>query len=170
MNVDLRKKWWVVPVLAGAVGLLALVLALAVPGRQGPLPGQVLAALLLLLGLVGLSFLWAFLRRDVWWAVAPGVGALASAVALLVNYVLPANNGWIAALIVGAGAFVIAAIPNRRVEVDVAHFVGIVLVLFGLILSPLRIGWKVLSIALALALALYFAWLDREDLRRLLAP
>jgi hypothetical protein len=163
MNVDRWKKWWVMPILGGAVGLLAVILAFAW------IPRLELAAVLLLLALVGATFLWAFVRRDVWWAVAPGVGALVSAAAVLVNYVLPANNGWIATLIVGAGAFVIAAIPNRRAEVNVAHFVGIVLLLFGFVISPLRIVWKVISIALSIALALCFVWLDREDMKRLFA-
>jgi hypothetical protein len=163
MKVDLDKQWWVVPIIAGVVGLIALLMAYSV------LPGLELVAVLLLLILVGVSFLWAFIQRSVWWAVAPGVWALTAVVAVLVNYYLPWNNGWIATLILGAGTFVIAAIPNHRVEINVAHFCGIVLILFGFVISPMRILWKTVLILTSLLLAVYFAWLDREDMKRLLA-
>ena len=168
MKVDLQRQWWIAPIVAGVAGILAVLIALAISGRNSALPGLELAAVLLLLLLVGASFGWAFLRRDVWWAVAPGVGALAAAVAVLVNYVLPENNGWIATLILGAGAFVIAAIPNRRVEINVAHFCGIAIILLGFIISPLRLVWKLVFVVVSIALAVYFAWLDREDLKQLL--
>ncbi len=94
---------------------------------------------------------------------------LAGALAVLLSVFLPANNGWIAVLILGAGAFVIAALPNRRVEINVSHFVGIAIVVIGLLLSPLRTLWKIVFVLLSFLLAAYFAWLDREDLRRLFA-
>jgi hypothetical protein len=163
MNVDLEKQWWVVPILGGAAGLVLLIFVDQLFPRVGPY------ALALLLALVGLGFLWAFRERDVWWTVAPGVGALACALAVLVDTFLPANNGWIAVLILGAGTFLIAAIPNRRVEVNAAHFVGIAIVVIGILLSPLRAVWKIVLIVVSLLLAAYFAWLDREDLKRLFA-
>jgi hypothetical protein len=163
MNINLEKHWWIVPVIAGVVGLLAVLLA------NRFLPSLVLYALLLLLVLVALSFLWALVWRDIWWAVAPNVWALTAAVALAVNALLPVNNGWIAVLILGAGTFVIAAIPNRRVEVNIAHFVGIVIVVFGFLLSPIRIVWKIVFIAVSILFATYLAWLDREDMKRLFA-
>jgi hypothetical protein len=163
MNINLEKHWWIVPVIAGVVGLLAVLLA------NQFLPSLVLYALLLLLVLVALSFLWALVWRDIWWAVAPNVWALTAAVALAVNALLPVNNGWIAVLILGAGTFVIAAIPNRRVEVNIAHFVGIVIVVFGFLLSPIRIVWKIVFIVVAILFATYLAWLDREDMKRLFA-
>lgn len=163
MNSNLQKHWWIVPLVAGAVGLFALFLA------NQFFPSLVLYALLFLLVLVALSFLWAFILRDVWWAVALNVWALTAAVALVVNAFLPKNNGWIAALILGAGTFVIAAIPNRRVEVNIAHFIGIVVVVFGFLISPIRIVWKIVFIVASILLALYFAWLDREDMKRLFA-
>jgi hypothetical protein len=163
MNTNLQKQWWIVPAVAGAVGLVAVLLA------DEFLPSLESYAFLLLLILVGLSFLWAFAKRDVWWAVAPGVGALTATVAVLVNLYLPENNGWIATLILGGGVFVIAAIPNRRIEVNVAHFVGIVIVVIGFLISPLRTVWKIALIVASILLAAYFAWLDREDMRRLFA-
>jgi Flp pilus assembly protein TadB len=95
--------------------------------------------------------------------------ALASAVAILVNLYLPENNGWIAILILGAGAFVIAAIPNRRVEVNVAHLMGIIVVVIGFLISPLRTLWKIVFIVVSVLLAAYFVWLDREDMQHLFA-
>ena len=163
MHID-GKQWWVVPAIAGAIGLVALGVAVLL------LPGMTPYALLLLLLLVGLGFLWAFIWRDVWWAVAPAVLALAGATAVVANLLLPANNGWIALLIMGAGTLLIAAIPNRRVEVNAAHFVAIAIVVIGFLISPLRTVWKVILIVLSILLAAYFAWLDREDLKRLLAP
>jgi hypothetical protein len=97
------------------------------------------------------------------------VWALAGAAAVALNVFLPEHNGWIDVLILGAGTFLIAAIPNRRIEVNVAHFVAIVVVVIGFLISPMRTVWKVVFIVLSILLALYFAWLDREDMKRLFA-
>ena len=61
---------------------------------------------------MGLSFLWVFVARRIFWAVAPGVGALGLAVAVIVSAFVPENNGWVGTLILGASAFVMAALPN----------------------------------------------------------
>jgi hypothetical protein len=161
MNINLKRQWLLVPILASVVGLLVVIVAGQFFPRLTPY------ALLLLLIPVGVSFLWAFVKQSVWWAVAPGVEVLAAALAVLVNLFLPNNNGWIAVLILGAGAFVIAAIPNRRAEINVAHFLGIIVVVIGFLISPLRIMWKIVFIVASVLLAAYFAWLDREDMRRL---
>lgn len=163
MHIDLDKQWWVIPAIAGAIGLAALAVAALL------LPGATPYALLLLLLLVGSSFLWAFLRHDVWWAIAPAVLAFADVVAVVTDSFLPANNGWIAVLIVGAGTLIIAAIPNRRAEVNAAHFAAIAIVILGFLISPMRAVWKAGLIAASILLAAYFAWLDREDLKRLFA-
>jgi hypothetical protein len=163
MNIDLKKQWLLVPALAGVAGLVFVLVAGQFFPRLTPY------ALLLLFIPVGMGFLWAFVRRDVWWAVAPGVEVLAAAFAVLVNLCLPENNGWIAALILGAGAFVIAAIPNRRAEINVAHFFGVIILVIGFAVSPLRALWKIIFIVASLLLAAYFVWLDREDMRRLFA-
>jgi hypothetical protein len=163
VNKNRQISWWIGPVIACVVGLVALLAARLFS------PSLELYALLFLLVLVGLSFLWAFIQRDVWWAVAFNIWALTAAIALIVNAFLPENNGWIAALIFGAGTFVIAAIPNRRVEINVAHFVAILILLAGFVISPLRTLWKIVFIIVALLLAAYFAWLDRDDMKRLFA-
>ena len=163
MNINLKRQWLLVPALASVAGLFVVIVTDQFFPRLTPY------ALLLFLIPVGVSFLRAFVKRDVWWAVAPGVEVLAAALAVLVNLFLPKNNGWIATLILGAGAFVIAAIPNRRVEVNVAHLIGIIIVVIGFLISPLRTVWKIVFIFVSVLLAAFFAWLDREDLRRLFA-
>ena len=163
MKRNRQTSWWIVPVIACAIGLIALIVASQFT------PSLLVYALLVLLMLVGAAFLWAFIARDVWWAVAPGVWALAGAAAVALNVFLPEHNGWIDVLILGAGTFLIAALPNRRIEVNVAHFVAIVVVVIGFLISPMRTVWKVVFIVLSILLAMYFAWLDRDDMRELFA-
>ena len=161
--MNIQERWWIVPVVIGVAGLLAFFLAAQFVSVYAPY------VLILVLALLGASFLWSFTRGDIWWAVAPAVVAFALAIAVLVNLFLPRNNGWMATLILGASAFVIAAIPNRRVEINVAHFIAILILLFGFVISPLRILWKIVFIVVSLLLAAYFAWLDRDDMKRLFA-
>jgi UDP-N-acetylmuramyl pentapeptide phosphotransferase/UDP-N-acetylglucosamine-1-phosphate transferase len=59
--------------------------------------------------------------KEIWWAVAPGVGGIAFAVAILVSLLIPENNGWASVLILGVAAFLIAAIPNVRDSIKVAY-------------------------------------------------
>ena len=161
MHIDLQKQWWIVPVILGVLGLVGVILAYQY------LPGLAPYALSLFSSLVGLCFLWAFIQWDVWWAVAPAVAALALAVAVTVSLFVPENNGWITTLILGTSAFVIAIIPNRRVEINVAHFIGIVILVIGFLISPLRTMWKVTFVVASLLLAGYLLWLDRKDVQRL---
>ena len=60
-------------------------------------------------------------------------------------------------------------IPNRRVEINIAHFFGIAILVIGFLISPLRAVWKVVFVVASLLLAAYLLWLDRKDMRRLLA-
>lgn len=161
MNSNRQQSWWIAPAVACAIGLVALIVA------HQLVPSLQVYALLLLLVLVGVGFLWAFAGRDVWWAVAPGVWALAGATAVALNVYLPKHNGWIDVLILGAGTFIIAAIPNRRIEVNIAHFIAIIVVVIGFLISPIRTVWKIVFIVVSLVLAVYFAWLDREDMKEL---
>jgi hypothetical protein len=163
MDIDLQKHWWIVPAILGVIGLVALILAYQF------LFGLVPYLLILFSILVGLGFLWSFLKWDVWWAVGPAIVALALALALFVDLFLPENNGWVTTLILGASAFVIAIIPNRRIEVNVAHFVGIAILVIGFLVSPLRPMWKIIFIVASLLLAGYLLWLDRKDMKRLFA-
>jgi hypothetical protein len=163
MKHNRQKDWWIAPVIACAIGLVPLIIA------NQFAPSLLAYALLVLLVLVGAAFLWAFIAREVWWAVAPGVWALAGAAAVTLNLYLPQHNGWIDVLILGAGTFLIAALPNRRIEVNIAHFVAIVIVVIGFLLSPMRTVWKVVFIVLSILLAVYFAWLDRDDMKELFA-
>jgi hypothetical protein len=163
MKSSRQKSWWIAPAIACGIGLVALLVA-----RQ-LYPSLQLYAILLLLALLGLGFAWAFTERDVWWAVAPGVWALSGVAAVALTCVLPEHNGWIDVLILGAGTFLIAAIPNRRIEVNIAHFVGIIVVVIGFLISPLRSVWKIVFIALSILLAVYFVWLDRDDMKELFA-
>jgi hypothetical protein len=163
MKGNRQNSWWIAPAAACGIGLIVLIVTHQLyPSRQP-------YAILLLLALLGWSFIWAFVKRDVWWAVAPGIWALAGMVAVALSVLLPENNGWIDLLILGAGTFLIAAIPNRRIEVNIAHFLAIVVVVIGFLLSPLREVWKILFIVLSILLAVYFAWLDREDMKELFA-
>lgn len=108
MDIDLQKNWWIVNVAAGVVGILVVILA------EEFFPSLADYAFILFLTLVGLSFLWVFnTKKEIWWAVAPGVGALAFAVAVVVGLIIGGeNNGWLASVIIGIGFLLMAVIPN----------------------------------------------------------
>ena len=155
------KSWAGFPFVIGVLGLVVIVfLSVLHPN----LLSQVMAVVTALLGV---AFLWAFGRRDVWWAVIPGVGLLTLSLICLVYCLFLGSIVWMGVLLLGLGAYVIAVIPNEKVWINVSYVIGLILVLFGIYLSPIVRWWKV---ALAAAFVLLFVvtlWLDREDLRRL---
>ena len=63
-----KKSWAGFPLLVGVLGLVAFTLAFVF--RRDLVP-QVMAGVTALLGI---AFLWAFAKPDVWWAVIPGAG------------------------------------------------------------------------------------------------
>jgi hypothetical protein len=156
-----KKNWAGFPLVVGVLGLIALVVAYMLPQID---VSPVLAAVAALLGF---AFLWAFGRRDVWWAVIPGVGLLALALICLVNCLLLGNILWMSVLLLGLGAYVIAVIPNDKVWINVFYIVGLILVLIAIYISPIVQMWQiVLAVAFVLLLALTL-WMDREDLGRI---
>jgi len=161
MNVILRRHWWIVNVAAGVVGIIAMRLA------EEYFPSLAPYATMLFLTLVGLSFLWVFTtKKGIWWAVAPGVGAIALAVAVLVSLLIPENNGWVGMLILGAAAFLIAAIPNVRDGMKVAYIVGAMTLVIGFLMAPIAPVWKIILCIASAALGGYFIWRNRETLGR----
>ena len=158
MNVDLQKHWWIVPAVAGGVGVLFLVLA----GEL--LPSLELYAVLFFLLLVGASFLWVFYARKKFWAVAPGVGALGLAVAVIVSALIPPNNGWVGTLILGATAFVMAALPNPNPALKGIYVVGVLILVIGCLMAPVTVVWKVILCVASAALGGYMLWRNRAVL------
>jgi hypothetical protein len=145
------------------LGLVALVFTFVLR------PGLIAQVMAIVSALLGVALLWAFGRRDVWWAVIPGVGLLTLAVICLVYCLLLGSIEWMVVLLLGLGAYVIAVIPNEKVWINVFYILGLILVLVAIVLSPIVLAWQ---IVLAVAFVLLFVltlWLDREDVGRLWA-
>ena len=156
-----KKSWAGFPLVVGALGLIALIIAYVVPHFD---VSPVLAAVTALLGL---AFLWAFGRRDIWWAVIPGVGLLALALICLVNCLLLGSILWMSVLLLGLGAYVIAVIPNDKVWINVFYILGLILVLTAIYISPIVLMWQIVLVAAFVLLLALTLWLDREDLGRI---
>lgn len=160
-----RKKegWAGFPLIVGVLGLIALAWAYVYR------PELLSFAMAATTALLGITSLWAFVRKDIWWAVIPGVGLLTLAAICLVYCFLLGNITWMGVLLLGLGAYVIAVIPNERVGINLFYLLGLILVLVSIYLSPIVRVWQlVLAIAFLLLFALTL-WLDREDLRRIWA-
>jgi hypothetical protein len=156
-----KKSWAGFPLFVAVLGLVAILLAYFFwPDLVPPVLAGALAVL-------GIALLWAFGRRDVWWAVLPGVGLLALAALCLVYCLLLGSIVWLGILILGLAAYVIAVIPNEKIWINVFYVLGLILVLAAIYISPIVQLWKII---LAIAFVLLFAltlWLDREDLGRI---
>ena len=163
MDIDLQKNWWIVNVAAGVVGVLVMILA------EQFFPSLDDYATILFLTLVGLSFLWVFnTKKEIWWAVAPGVGALALAVASVANLIIGENNGWLASVIIGIGFLLMAVIPNPRAEILPIGYIGAIFALvIGLLMAPITIPWKIIFCLASALIVGYFAWRNREKLQQL---
>lgn len=155
------KQWAGLPLLAGVIGLLALLRAYLF---QSDWTSYALAGTSALLGL---AFLWTFGRHGVWWAVVPGVGLLAAALVCLVYCLLWGNIAWLGLLILGLGAYVIAVLPNRKVWINAFYLLGVFLVLVAIYISPIVRMWQIILAVAFLLLLLLTLWLDREDLKRI---
>ena len=156
MNVDLQKRWWIVPAVAGGLGVVLLVLV----GEL--LPSLEFYAMLLFFLLVGLSFVWVFVVPRKFWAVAPGVGALGIAVALIVSQFIPENNGWVGTLILAVTVFVMAAIPNPWPPFKGVYAVGLLILLIGFMMVPLPVVWRIVLCVATVLVGAYLFWRDRE--------
>ena len=156
-----QKSWAGFPLVVAVIGLAVLLLSYFL---RPDLVSYVLAAVSALLGM---AFLWAFAKRDVWWAVIPGVGLLALALVCLVYGLLLGSIVWLGILLLGLGAYVIAVIPNDKVWINLFYLVGLILVLVAIILSPIVPVWQIILVVAFVLLFVLTLWLDREDLARI---
>jgi hypothetical protein len=163
MKLNLHKNWWIVPVEAAIVGLLAIFLA------DQFFENLQTAAVFLFLLLVGLSFMWAFSWRGIWWAVAPGVGLLTVCVIIIVSLFIPENNGWVASLILGAGALVIGAIPNPRVEMKIAYVIAPWMLVIGFLISPLPLALRIVLAVASILFVIYLIWRNLDKFKAMQA-
>ena len=158
-----NKGWAWFPLVVGALGLVAFLLAYLLR------PTWVSPVMAVASALLGIAFLWVFVEREIWWAVLPGVGLLTLAALCLVYCLLLGSIAWLGILLLGLGAYVIAAIPNEKVWINAFYVLGLILVLIAIFVSPIVLPWQiVLSVAFLLLFVLTL-WLDREDLRRIWA-
>ena len=156
MNINPNVQWW--RVVAG-VGLFCLAaVVIADQFFEDAVDFVFISAVVVL----GLAFMWAFYARGVFWAVAPGVGLLAVAVAGVVSQFTPENNGWVSTLILGAAAYVIAAIPNPRADMKGIYAIGAMLLVIGFILAPLTAPWTIALCAATVLLTGYLLWRNRR--------
>ena len=160
MNINPNIQWWRVVVAVGLFSLAAVVLADQFLEEASEI------VFLLALVLLGLSFMWAFYARGIFWAVAPGIGLFAFAAAGIVSHIVPENNGWVSTLILGAAAYVIGAIPNPRGEVKAAYLIGAMLLVIGFLLAPLTVAWTVVLCVATVLLTGYLAWRNKEALQQ----
>lgn len=158
MNINPNIQWWRVVAGLGLFGLAAVFIADQFFQEAAE---YVFVAVMILLGL---SFMWAFYTRGVFWAVAPGVGLLALAVAGIMSWFVPENNGWVSTLILGAGAYVIGAIPNPRGEMKVAYPIGAMLLVIGFLLAPLSAALTIVLCVVTVLATGYLVWKNREAL------
>jgi hypothetical protein len=156
-----EKQWAGFPLVVGVIGLVALLLAYL---YRDDLLTYVLAGTSALLGF---AFLWAFGDRDVWWAVIPGVGLIVLALICLVYCLLFGSVAWLAVLLLGMGAYMIAVIPNRKEWINAFYLLGLALVLIAIYISPIVQMYKIILAVVFLLLFVLTLWLDRDDLRRI---
>ena len=152
--------WWRVVVAVSLFSLAAIIIA------DQFFEGVADYVLILALILLGLTFLWAFYARGIFWAVAPGVGLLAVAVAGIVSYFIEENNGWVATLILGAAAYIIGAIPNPRNEMKVTYPIGAMLLIIGFLLAPLSVPVTVVLCVVTILPTGYLIWRNREQFQQ----
>ena len=160
MNIDLRRYWWIVPAAAGVAAIIILVLT------DELAPDLSDYGLILALLLVGLSFLWAFLARGIWWAIAPAVGVLAFAVTVTLGVLLfpeAENLAWLAFLCLGAAGFVLGAIPNSRAGMKISYGFGAFILAIGFLIAPLPIVWRVILCVGSVLVGGYLVWRYRAD-------
>jgi hypothetical protein len=161
MNINLQRYWWIVPAAAGVAAIIILVLT------DELVPDLSDYGLILALLLVGLSFLWAFLARRIWWAIAPAVGVLALAVTIILGVLFfpeAENLAWLAFLCLGAAGFVLGAIPNSRAGMKVSYGIGAFCLAIGFLAAPIPIVWRVILCVGSVLVGGYLVWLYRDDL------
>lgn len=158
MKINPNIQWWRVVAGVGLFSLAAVIIA------DQFFEDAVDFVFILAMIALGLAFMWAFYVRGVFWAVAPGMGLLAFAVAGTVSQFIPENNGWVSTLILGTAAYVIAAIPNPRADMKGIYAIGAMLLVIGFILAPLSVPWTVVLSAVTVLLTGYLLWRNREAL------
>jgi len=159
---DAKKQWWLVVIAAGVVGIAAMVIF------DQWLPDLQLVGPILMLGLIGAAFCWAYAvdRERQWWAIIPGLGAFTFLAALLADALIgmdPAND-WVGAVVPGIGAVVIAAVLKRANARFVLVVVAVITFFVGILMSPASPLVKGILVAVDFLLAVFYLWRNRKAL------
>jgi hypothetical protein len=160
MNINLQRYWWIVPIIAAVAGIAIVELT------DEFAPGLTDYADILFLLLVGLSFLWAFLARGIWWAIAPAVGVLAFAVTVTLGVLFfpeAENLAWLAFLCLGAAGFVLGVIPSSRAGMKISYGFGAFILAIGFLIAPLPIVWRVILCVGSVLVGGYLVWRYRAN-------
>jgi hypothetical protein len=159
---DAKKQWWWVVIAAGVVGIAAMVII------DRWLPDLQPIGMILMLGLIGAAFCWAYAvdKERQWWAIIPGLAAFTFLAALLADAVIgtdPAND-WVGALVLGAGAVIIAAVLKRVNARFVLVVVAVITLFVGILMSPATPLLKGILVAVDFLLAIFYLWRNRKAL------
>ncbi len=162
VKFDAQKQWWLVVVVAGLVGIAAMLIF------DQWLPAYRLVGTILMLGLIGAAFCWAYAvnRERQWWVIIPGLGAFTFLAALLADAIIgtdPAND-WVSALVLGIGAVIIAAVLKRTNARFVLVVVAVITFFVGILMSPATPLLKGILVAVDFLLAVFYLWRNRKAL------
>jgi hypothetical protein len=157
---DIRKNWWIVPVVVGVLAVAAFVII----DRLFPSLGWLSA--IIVLGLLGASFLWVYFtdRKGLWWAIIPALGLFTLLAAVLVDLLTgtETSNDWINVLVIGAGAALMAWVLKRKNARTTMIIVAIITIFVGILMAPLSILWKCILVAVDILVGGYCLWLARK--------
>lgn len=159
---DAQKQWWLVVVVAGLVGIAAMLIF------DQWLPAYRLIGTILMLGLIGAAFCWAYAVNSErqWWAIIPGLGAFTFLAALLADALIgtdPADD-WVSVLVLGIGAVIIAAVLKRTNARFVLVVVAVITFFVGILMSPATPLLKGILVAVDFLLAVFYLWRNRKAL------
>ncbi len=152
----LHKYWWVIVVVAGVLGIAAMLIA------DKWFPDHMLLTTCLSFALIGASFcaVYAIDTKKNWWAIIPGLALFTLLIAGVADHFIGTDpqNDWISVLIIGAGAAVIGIVLKQQKAKIVLHIVALFGLGIGISMSPF--AWWIKGTAIAVVVILYgfFIW------------
>ena len=160
-----KRNWWIVLVVAG---ILAIAVTLI---QQKWLPDYDLAAFLIAIVILGISFYWVYTtdKQGLWWALIPALAMVVLLATGIVAYFTPkdaSGSSPFGVITMGLGAVIIGFVLKRPNAKFVLYAIAIITLLVGILMLPVVLIWKIIFIVVEVLLIGYLIWQNNRQMTK----
>lgn len=160
-----KRNWWIVLVVGGILAIAVFLI------QQKWLPDYDLAAFLISIVILGITFYWVYTidKKGLWWALIPALAMVTILATGIVAYFTPkdaSGSSPYGVITMGLGAAIMGFVLKHPSAKFVLYVIGIITLLVGILMLPVALIWKIIFIVVEVLLIGYLIWQNNRQLTK----